>query len=283
MTVTVAAACTACGACIVTCPERALRPAPLRPAVDDVRCTDCLACLEVCPVDAILPDRDPHDRDPHNRDPHGWDRHPPAGAVHPIEVESYRILAEQVDLRAWPDGARQVVARMVHATADESFATSARVGEDAVGAAIAALRAGAPVICDSRMVLAGIPAVGHAACLLDEVPVAPSGDTRSAAAIRIASARHPAGALWVIGNAPTALAALVSLAAAGAVEPAAVIGLPVGYVGAAEAKERLWASPLHRVSVTNVGRRGGSPAAAGAANALNRLAAADCDRPPRRR
>ena len=247
MTVKVGPTCTACGACLVTCPERALVPAPRRPAVVDRLCTDCLACLEVCPVDAIEP-------------------------VHPIETASYRILAERVDLSAWPPGARDVVARMIHATADESFASTARVGERAVGAAVAALAAGAPVVCDARMVVAGIPSVAGAVCFLDDVPEAPPGDTRSAAAVRLAAERHADGALWVIGNAPTALFALLDLHAAGAVRPAAVIGLPVGYVGAAESKAALWAGPLRPLTVTNTGPRGGSPAAAGAVNALARLA-----------
>lgn len=252
MTVTIDRTCVACGACLVTCPERALRPAPRRPAVIDSLCTDCLACLEVCPVDAIVPS-------------------PP---VHPIEAESYRILAERVDLSAWPAGARDVVARMVHATADESFATTALIGEQAVEAAIAALNAGAPLVCDARMVVAGIPSVAGAVCLLGEVPEAAPGDTRSAAAIRLAAQRYPDGALWVVGNAPTALVALLELHAAGAVRPAAVIGLPVGYVGAAESKAALWASGLRSLAITNTGVRGGSPVAAGAVNALARLARA---------
>jgi len=252
VTVTVASTCTACGACLVTCPERALRPAPRRPAVIDSLCTDCLACLEVCPVDAIVPSL----------------------PIHPIEEASYRILAERVDLSAWRSGDREVVARMVHATADESFAGTARIGEEAVEAAAAALAAGTPVVCDARMVVAGIPSVTGAVCLLDDVPGAPPGDTRSAAAIRLAVERHPDGALWVIGNAPTALFALLELHAAGAVRPAAVVGLPVGYVGAAESKDALWGSSLRPLAITNSGVRGGSPAAAGAVNALARLARA---------
>jgi precorrin-8X/cobalt-precorrin-8 methylmutase len=253
VTVTVAATCTACGACLATCPERALLPAPRRPAVIDVLCTDCLACLEVCPVDAIVPVPAP---------------------VHPIEEESYRIMAERVDLSAWEAPVRDVVARLIHASGDESFADTARLGEEAVEAALAALAAGAPVVCDARMVVAGIPAVAGAVCLLDEVPEAPPGDTRSAAAIRLAAERYPHGALWLIGNAPTALFALLELHAAGTVRPAAVVGLPVGYVGAADSKDALWASPLRPVAITNAGVRGGSPAAAGAINALARLARA---------
>jgi precorrin-8X/cobalt-precorrin-8 methylmutase len=193
-------------------------------------------------------------------------------AIHPIEMESYRILNQRVDLSAWPAGERDVVARMIHATADESFATSARIGAGAVTAAVEALRDGAPVICDSRMVMAGVASVVHTACWLDEVKTAAPGDTRSAAAIRLAAERHPEGALWVIGNAPTALAQLIRLHAAGAVSPAAVIGLPVGYVGAAEAKADLWNSGLQALAITNEGERGGSPVAAAALNALQRLA-----------
>jgi len=258
VTVRVGATCTACGACLVTCPERALLAAPRRPAVLDRLCTDCLACLEVCPVDAIVPSA---------AEPLG-----PIEPVHPIETASYEILARRVDLSPWPPGAREVVARMVHATADESFAATARIGERAVEAAVAALGAGAPVVCDARMVVAGIPSVAGPVCFLDAVPEAPPGDTRSAAAVRLAAERHPDGALWVVGNAPTALFALLELHAAGALRPAAVIGLPVGYVGAAESKAALWSGALRPVAITNTGPRGGSPAAAGAVNALARLA-----------
>lgn len=190
--------------------------------------------------------------------------------VHPIEVESYRIMGERLDLTAWPDPQRAVVARMVHATADESFATSALIGADAVDAALAALDRGAPIVVDAAMVAAGTPSLATT-CLLSEVPVAPEGSTRSAEAIRLAAERHPHGAIWVIGNAPTALFALLELHAAGAVEPAAVLGLPVGYVGAAESKAALWASPLQPLAITNVGRRGGSAVAAASLNAIARL------------
>jgi precorrin-8X/cobalt-precorrin-8 methylmutase len=105
------------------------------------------------------------------------------------------------------------------------------------------------------------------------VPSAPPADgmTRSAAAMRAAVAGAPAGAVWVIGNAPTALAEVLALHGRGEVTPAVVIGLPVGYVGAAEAKASLWAGPLGSISITNAGERGGSPAAAAALNALHRL------------
>jgi precorrin-8X/cobalt-precorrin-8 methylmutase len=198
---------------------------------------------------------------------------PPA---HPIEAQSYSILAERVDLSNWPHQDRPVVARMIHATADESFAESARVGRDAVASTIAALRRSAPVVCDTNMVAAGVPAVAsmtNVVCYLDQVGAQPAGGTRAAAAIGLAAREHPDGAIWVIGNAPTALVRLIRLHLDGAVRPAAVIGLPVGYVGATEAKAQLWSSPLKDVCVTNCGPRGGSPVAAAALNALARLAA----------
>lgn len=196
-------------------------------------------------------------------------------SVHPIEAESFAIMADLVDLSAWPEGERDVVARMIHATADESFAGTARIGSGAIAAATGALRRKAVVICDARMVAAGVPAVAarhEVVCYLDRVPGPPPGRaTRSEAAVDLAAAEHPEGAIWLIGNAPTALARLLDLHRRGQVEPACVIGLPVGYVGAAEAKEALWSSPLGPLSITNTGRRGGSPVAAAALNALFRL------------
>ncbi len=199
---------------------------------------------------------------------------------HPIEVESYRIMQARVDFSAWPEPARSVVARMVHSTADESFSVSALVGFDAVPRIIAALDARSTVVCDSRMVAAGIPSVSaftDVVCALDFDTTDAGADghqrdeTRSAAAISRAAAAHPSGAVWVIGNAPTALARLVELARLGRVEPSGVIGLPVGYVGAAEAKAELWRSPLAGISITNRGERGGSPVAAAALNSIARL------------
>ncbi len=189
---------------------------------------------------------------------------------HPIEIESYRILHERVDLSGWPPGAREVVTRMIHATADVGFAASVRIGVDAIPAALEALGGGAPVIVDAAMVAAGAPRV-TTTCLLDQVPVAPSGSTRAAAAIALAVELHPVGAIWVVGNAPTALVQLMALHRDGVVDPAAVIGVPVGFVGAAEAKAELWGGPLASRAITNVGERGGSPAAAAALNALHRL------------
>jgi precorrin-8X/cobalt-precorrin-8 methylmutase len=194
--------------------------------------------------------------------------------VHPIEARSYEIMECEVDFSRWSPGARDLVKRMVHATADDSFAQTALVGDSAVGALIGALRSRTAVVCDANMVVAGVPAVAAACpvvCYLGASIETTAGGTRSAAAVDRAAHDHPDGAVWVFGNAPTALVRLVELHAGGVVTPSAVIALPVGYVGAAESKQSLWDSPLRSVAITNRGRRGGSAAAAAALNAAWRL------------
>jgi len=196
----------------------------------------------------------------------------PTSGVHPIEAESHRILSRRVDLSHLSPDVGAVVARVVHATADLDFAHSLVLDQDAVAAGVAALRAGAPVIADVEMVRAGITAAA-ALCYLDDVTAEQAAPlTRSAAAMGVAAARHPEGAVVVVGCAPTALAQVVRLAAERRLRPALVVGLPVGFVGAAEAKEGLRASGL--AAISNVGEKGGSGAAAAVVNALARLAAA---------
>jgi precorrin-8X/cobalt-precorrin-8 methylmutase len=196
--------------------------------------------------------------------------------VHPIEAESYRILGERVDLDRWPPLSRAVVARVIHAAADVGYADTLVVDEEACAAGVAALRAGAPVVADVEMVAVATKRAGTVSLLAEgrlraERDRATDRDlTVSAAAMRVAAERWPAGAVVAVGNAPTALAEVIALAAARRFAPALVIGLPVGFVGAAEAKAALRASGLPAVS--NVGERGGSAVAAAALNALWRLA-----------
>jgi precorrin-8X/cobalt-precorrin-8 methylmutase len=182
--------------------------------------------------------------------------------VHPIETESYRILAERVDLSHLDAGARAVVERVIHASADPEFAETMRFDPGAVDAAVEALRRGAPVITDVEMVRAAVPG---ALCYL---PVdAGEVSTRSAAGIRESARRHPNGAVVVVvGCAPTALVEAVALDW----EPAVIIGLPVGFVGAAESKAL--ARDSRHLTITNVGEKGGSAVAAAALNALRRIA-----------
>jgi precorrin-8X/cobalt-precorrin-8 methylmutase len=194
--------------------------------------------------------------------------------VHPIEAESYRILAERVDLSAWPPLSRAVVARVIHASADVGYAKTLVVDEAACAAGVAALRAGAPVVADVDMVAVATRRAGTRSLLTEARDRATEpGLTVSAAAMRLAADRWPTGAIVVVGNAPTALAEVIALAEAGRFAPALVIGLPVGFVGAAEAKAALRASGLPAIS--NVGERGGSAVAAAALNALWRASRED--------
>ena len=189
--------------------------------------------------------------------------------VHPIEAESSRILAERVDLSRFGPLAAAAVSRVIHASADLEYASTMVADEAALEAGVRAVAGGAPVVVDVEMVRHGITGVESHCYLPAE---AAPGTTRSAAGMALAAARHPEGALVVVGCAPTALDEVVRLHEAGRFSPALVVGLPVGFVGAAESKERLRASGLPAVS--NVGEKGGSAVAAAAVNALLRLAAA---------
>ncbi len=187
--------------------------------------------------------------------------------VHPVEAESMRALARRVDLSDHEPDVRAVVARVIHASADLDYARTMVVSQSAVEAGVAAVRAGAAVVTDVEMVRHGISGV-DARCYLSETGPDAS-PTRAAAAMRLAAERHPTGAVVVVGCAPTALAEVVRLARAGLLSPALVVGLPVGFVGAAESKAALRASRL--VAITNVGEKGGSAVAAAAFNAVARL------------
>jgi len=188
--------------------------------------------------------------------------------THPIEVESFRILAGRVDLSHLGPGARAVIERIIHATADLDYAETVVAPESAVAAAVAAITRGCAVIADVEMTRMGITGVAARCYLAGAVADGPL--TRTAAGIRRAAEHHPDGAVVVIGCAPTALSETLALAAAGRFRPAAVIALPVGFVGAAAAKEAARGSGLPVIS--NVGDKGGSAAAAAACNAIVRLA-----------
>ena len=186
-------------------------------------------------------------------------------AVHPIEQESYAILRSRLDTSDLPPLTRAVVERVVHTSADTTWVGDLVAAEDALRAGREALLAGAPLVTDVRMVAAGITA-RPAIIALDLAGEPEAGLTRSAAGIRAAVARHPEGAVWAIGNAPTALAELVRCAEAGLVRTPLVVGLPVGFVGAVAAKAALRASGLPAVS--NRSERGGAAVASAAVNAL---------------
>lgn len=190
-----------------------------------------------------------------------------ARTVHPIEVESYTILRRRVDTSHLPPLTRAVVERVVHSSADLEYVTDLVTDEAALAAGQAALLAGAPLVVDAEMVRSGITSRDSCCRVRHErtaALAASDGLTRSAAAFRLLADEVGPGAVWVVGNAPTALFELLELA--DRVRPALVVGLPVGFVGAAESKLALRSSGLPAVS--NRSEKGGTAVAAAAVNAL---------------
>ena len=181
-------------------------------------------------------------------------------SVHPIEQESFAILRARVDTSHLPPLTRAVTERVVHSSADLGWVDDLVCDEKALQRGYAALQAGAAVVVDVQMVAAGIT-MRDVVCRVREA-VGSSDLTRSAAAVRLAYDAVGPGAVWVIGCAPTALFELITLDA----EPALVVGLPVGFVGAVESKQALRDRGLP--SVSNVSEKGGSAVAAAALNAL---------------
>lgn len=198
-------------------------------------------------------------------------------AVHAIEQESYTILRAQLSARypasdALPRLARAVIERVVHASADLDYAEDLVLpDEDVLVAAVRALRAGAPIVADVAMVAAGITRRAAVCRITDPRAsrlAAEENLTRSAAALRLAAEEAGPGAVYVIGCAPTALFELLDRAPA--YRPRLVIGLPVGFVGAAESKAALREPGVAAVtaSISNISAKGGSAVAAAALNAL---------------
>jgi precorrin-8X/cobalt-precorrin-8 methylmutase len=189
---------------------------------------------------------------------------------------SFATIRREADLAAVPAALERVAVRMIHACGMTDLAGDLAWSADFAAAAEAALAAGAPVLCDSSMVAAGItrsrlPAGNDVVCTLRDPGTAGLaarlGTTRTAAAVELWRARLD-GALVAVGNAPTALFHLLEMVAAGAPRPAAVVGVPVGFVGAAESKAALAAHPLRIPFLVVHGRRGGSAIASAAVNAL---------------
>lgn len=197
-----------------------------------------------------------------------------------IEAESFRIIAAEMgphdfSVIEWP-----IVQRAIHATADFDLGRSLVFHPRAVEAGIAAIRKGAHVVADVQMIHAGISATylaefgGRVLCYMADPDVAEraraDGTTRAIQCMRKAVREAP-GAVYAIGNAPTALLELVRLVEDGEAAPSLVIGVPVGFVSAAESKERLQGQGLVPY-ISNRGRKGGTPVAVSITNALLRMA-----------
>ncbi|MGI5284600.1 precorrin-8X methylmutase [Nonomuraea polychroma] len=191
-----------------------------------------------------------------------------------IYRRSFATIRAETDLTGMPPEVAQVAVRMIHACGMTDLVTDVDWSPRVVVRARAALRGGAPVLCDAQMVASGVtrrrlPADNDVVCTLGD-PGVPElaerlGTTRSAAALELWRDRLD-GAVVAIGNAPTALFRLLELVAEGAGRPAAVLGIPVGFIGAAESKRALADSDLEYLVVH--GRRGGSAMTAAAVNAI---------------
>ncbi|MDT8343763.1 MAG: precorrin-8X methylmutase [Thermohalobaculum sp.] len=208
---------------------------------------------------------------PRSTAPLRYEREPQA-----IYLQSWATVRAETRLDHLPADLHEVAIRMVHACGMTDVPSRLAWSDDVATSARAALAAGAPILCDAGMVAQGIvaarlPAENAVVCTLDDPAVAPLaaqiGNTRSAAAVRLWRERL-AGAVVAIGNAPTALFHLLELLDEGWPRPAAIIGLPVGFVGAAESKAELARNPRGVPFLTLCGRRGGSAMAAAAVNAL---------------
>ncbi|GAB2821770.1 precorrin-8X methylmutase [Streptomyces daliensis] len=193
-----------------------------------------------------------------------------------IYRRSFATIRAESDLSGLPEDVAQVAVRMIHACGMVDLVRDLAYTPQVVSRARAALRAGAPVLCDVAMVASGVtrkrlPADNEVICTLSDPSVpglaARAGTTRSAAALELWRERLD-GAVVAVGNAPTALFRLLEMVEEGAPRPAAVIGVPVGFVGAAESKDALAAHSSGLDHLVVRGRRGGSAIAAAAVNAL---------------
>lgn len=193
-----------------------------------------------------------------------------------IYRQSFATIRAEADLSAIPDDLKPVAVRVIHACGMVDAAQDLLFSPGVGTAARAALRAGAAILCDSEMVAHGVtrarlPAGNPVVCTLRDAAVpelaASIGNTRSAAALDLWGDRL-GGSVVAIGNAPTALFHLLEMLAAGAPKPAAILGFPVGFVGAMESKDALAGNPFGVPYLAIRGRRGGSAMAAAAVNAL---------------
>ncbi|KXG85504.1 precorrin-8X methylmutase [Agrobacterium bohemicum] len=195
-----------------------------------------------------------------------------------IYERSFAMVRDEADLSAFTPDQAEIAIRMIHACGLVDAAQHFRFSPDFVVAARGALEAGKPVLCDAEMVAHGVtrarlPAGNDVICTLRD-PRTPGlaktiGNTRSAAALDLWAEKLD-GALVAIGNAPTALFFLLEMLERGAPRPAAIIGMPVGFVGAMESKDALEESPLGIPYAIVKGRLGGSAMTAAAVNAVAR-------------
>ena len=202
-----------------------------------------------------------------------------------IEKKSFAIIDEEASGHGWPEPTWRIIRRMIHTSADFEYVTSVRMHDRAIESGLAAIHRGKAILTDTRMAQAGIsdrrlaPFGVKVDCLIDHPEVIrrakAHGTTRAVAAVDLSLESEspldgPPG-IYVVGNAPTALFRLLELVQTGQAAPELIVGLPVGFVNAAEAKAALLDG--RTPYLTNIGRKGGSNVAASVINALAVLAA----------
>ncbi len=281
--------CRGCGDCIITCHTRAIRINLGTLSIDYSLCDICTECVEVCPVDAFSTIMDSIE-------------------VHPIEAESYSIIQPMLEELNVSRELIPLAARVLHATTDKELAGSLWCSQNAVNQVITALHAGYPIITDVEMTRSGLTGAlkQRAICALSlpdhphtkrgdttDAPSTPAEDliaepqdnsttntpslpnipTVSAASMFEAASQYRDNALFIIGCAPTALEQLMDITESGHLRPAGVLALPVGFVGAEQAKNRLMNLSVQYSfpAITNVGPKGGSAATAACMNAIYRV------------
>ncbi len=196
-----------------------------------------------------------------------------------IEEESMRIIDAEAGAHSFSEDEWTIVKRIIHATADFDIIKSIRFHPDAIASGVAAIKTGAPLYADTEMLAVairkkvqrqyGCSVICHVADAEIKNTSRSTGTTRSVLAVQKAAPRLTRGII-AIGNAPTALMEVITLCQQGTITPNLVVGMPVGFVGAAEAKEILYSSGI--VCITMLGRKGGTPATVAVINALMQLA-----------
>ncbi len=256
--------CQGCGNCIITCHTRAIGIDLGILVIDYSLCDSCMECVEVCPVDAFSTTID-------------------TIKIHPIESKSYSIIQPILDELDLPRELLPLAARVLHATTDKELAESLWCKKDAVNQMVEAISKGYQIITDVEMTRSGLTGAlkQKSICALSFGTQVDrdTGDYSNAPSVSAASMAKAANqyrnhALYVIGCAPTALEQLIDMIGSGSVKPAGVLALPVGFIGAEQAKHRLIeiSGQCSFPVITNVGPKGGSAATAACMNAIYRIA-----------
>jgi len=196
-----------------------------------------------------------------------------------IESASMKIIEAEAGAHSFSAEEWNIVRRIIHATADFEVMNSIRFHPHAIAAGVAAIKKGCPIYADTEMLAVavtknvqarfGCSVLCHVADPAIKIESDSSGTTRSALAVRKAAPALTHGII-AVGNAPTALTEAIKLCTEGMITPDLIIGMPVGFVGAAESKQQLFSSNL--VYITMLGRKGGTPATVAAINALMKIA-----------